>query len=161
MAAGPDGSLWIAGANAFTRVTQAGSVTQFPVSIPGPAPSCGTDCKSVVAMAAGPDGNMWFADGWGHIGKMTPTGSATFFRVADQLLGPVPLGAGPDGNMWFSTDGNSIERITPTGVTTKFALPHTGGHISNITQGPDGGVWFILGFSQPFQPSSRLVRITP
>lgn len=161
MAAGPDGSLWMAGTSAFTRVTQAGGITQFPVTIPGPAPSCGEGCKSVTAIAAGPDGNMWFADGWGHIGKITPTGATTFFHVADQLMGPLPLGAGPDGNMWFSTDGNSIERITPAGVATKFALPHTGGHISNIIQGPDGGVWFILGFSQPLQPSSRLVRVTP
>ena len=162
MATGADGSLWMAGASAFTRITPAGAITQFPITIPGPAPSCGTGCKNVVGLTAGPDGAMWFADGWGHIGRITSTGATTFTHVADQLeMGPIPMGAGPDGNVWFSLDGNSIKRITPAGAVTTFALPHTGGHISNIIAGPDGGVWFILGFSHPLQPSSRLVRVTP
>lgn len=162
MATGPDGSLWMAGVDAFTRITPAGAITQFPITIPGPAPSCGTGCKSVVGLTAGPDGAMWFADGWGHIGRITSNGTTTYTRVADQLeMGPIPMGAGPDGNVWFSLDGNNIKRITPSGAVTTFTLPHTGGHISNITAGPDGGVWFILGYSHPLQPSSRLVRITP
>lgn len=161
MTAGPDGNLWMATTdNVFLRITPSGSVTQFPLNIPGPDPSCGAECKSVVGVTAGPDGNVWFADGWGHIGRITPTGATTFYRVADQLM-MTPMGAGPDGAVWFSLDGNSIERIAPAGVITKFALPHTGGFISNIVAGPDGGVWFILGFSQPLQPSSRLVRVTP
>ena len=163
MAVAQDGSLWAstfvmsgdtAQSTHITRITSAGVVTQLPLTIPG----------GVTALRSGPDGAMWFIStaGQGQIGRITQAGAITSFQVSQiGEMGSPNLTIAPDGNAWFSTDDSRIGRITPAGVVTTFSLPHTGGMISNLTVGPDGGVWFIQGFSQPFQPSSRIVRLTP
>ena len=163
MAVAPDGSLWAstfvmsgdtAQSTHITRITSAGTITQLPLSIPG----------GVTALKAGPDGTMWFIStaGQGQIGRITQAAVASFFRVSQiGQMGSLNLAIAPDGNAWFSTNDSRIGRITPAGVVTTFSLPHTGGMISNLTVGPDGGIWFIQGYSQPFQPSSRIVRLTP
>ncbi len=163
MAVAQDGSLWASTfatsgdtilSTHITRITPAGMFTQLPVTIPG----------AVTALTAAPDGTMWFisASGQGQIGRITPAGATTFFRVSEiGEFGSLNLAVAPDGNVWFSTKDSRIARITPSGAVTTFSLPHGDGNISNITVGPDGGVWFLLGFSHPFQPSSRIVRITP
>jgi len=150
MAAGADGNLWMAtAANTFLRITPAGSITQFPLNGP-----------RATTLTAGPDGNIWFIGESGKIGRITPTGATTYFSVSDIGM-QSSMGAGPDGNVWFTTTNGNIARITPAGVITKFSLPHTGGQIGNITAGPDGGVWFIFYSSYSYQPSSRLVHVTP
>ncbi len=167
MAAASDGSLWMStAATTLTRITPAGTTTELPLNIPGPAPSCGAGCKTVVGLAAGPAGTMWFIDGWNHAGQITPAGAATFLPIATdgwQFIG-VNMGAGPDGNLWFApvaSGGGDIGRITPAGVVTKFSL--SGGSASNITAGTDGGVWFLSWYSGgAFQsPQGRITRITP
>lgn len=169
MAVTADGSLWmVTDPTALTRITPAGSITQFTLNIPGPAPSCGSKCKGVVALTAGPDGNMWFIDGWNHIGRITPAGTTTFFPIATEgwQFTSASMGAGPDGNVWFAptaSGGGGIGRITPTGVVTKYSLPQSGVNASNISAGSDGGVWFLSWYSGgAFQsPQGRITRITP
>lgn len=175
MAAGQDGSLWmLTDPTTFTRITPAGSRTQFPLTIPGPAPasSCGSDnCKHVVALTAGLDDAMWFIDGWNHAGRITPTGATTYFPMPpgwEFTHIPVAMGAGPDGNIWFfpagSSDSATIGRITPTGQVTAFPLPHTltgGSSADNIVAGSDGGVWFLWWHQKGDTGENRISRITP
>lgn len=163
MAVAPDGSLWaatfemrgnIALSTHFTRITPTGAITQLPLSIP----------SAVTALKTAPDGTLWFIStvGQGQIGWISPAGAITSYHVSQiGEMGSRSLAIGPDGNAWFATKESGVGRITPAGVVTTFALPQTGGQINNITAGPDGGVWFVQGFSQPGEPSSRIVRITP
>lgn len=166
IATASDGSLWASTfvssgdttqSTDFIRITPAGAITQIPATISG----------AVTALAAGSDGAMWFISAsWqgqtGEIGRVSPTGDVTVFRVSEVgQPGSQSLALGPDGNLWFSTKDGGIARITPSGKVTTFSLPHTGGLVAGITAGPDGGVWFLLGYPQPFQPTSRFVRITP
>lgn len=163
LAVAPDGSLWASTfvmsgdtpvSTHITRITPAGASTQLPLTIPG----------GVTALKAGPDGIMWFIStaGQGQIGRITRAGVVTSFHVSQiGEMGSPNLAVAPDGNAWFSTKDSHIGRITPAGVVTTFSLPHTDGMISNLSIGPDSGIWFIQGFSQPFQPSSRIVRLTP
>ncbi len=163
-AVAPDHSLWVVTAGAhkdlgdtITRITPAGSITQFPVAIPGSAP------ESYVAMlTAGPDNTMWFVDGFGHVGRITLTGVTTYLSGTDIGQGSGPFTLGPDGNIWFSNQEKMIGRITPGGVVTKFTVPDAAG-ISDISAGLDGGVWFITWYPRvPFQSSERrITRITP
>ncbi len=164
--AAPDGSLWVAvaltgpdpiSATHILRVTPDGAISQLPQTLTG----------AISALTAGPENTMWFYDTLGHIGQMTLVGVPTLFPVSEisRDMPPMSLALGPDGAMWFPTQANGVNtgigRITPSGAVTTFTLPHSGGGIANITAGSDGGVWFTLGFSQPFEPSPRLVRITP
>ncbi len=166
MAAAPDGSLWVATAvtsgdtvtaTHILRVTSDGASTQLPQSLSG----------AVSMLTAGPENTMWFFDTSGHIGRMTLVGVPTLFPVSaiSRDMPPMSLGLGPDGAMWFPTQASGmntgIGRITSSGAVTTYKVPHEGGGISNITAGPDGGVWFLHQFSQPFEPSPRIVRITP
>lgn len=166
IAAAPDGSLWAASyvksgdsilSTHILRVTPAAAVTQLPPTISG----------TMTSLAAGPDGKMWFVSAPGHMGLITLAGAVTLFNVSQiGEMGGVPnLAVEPNGNAWFSTnsqDGTTgVARITPAGVVTTYALPHSDGMKNNITVGPDGGIWLMLGYSQTYQPSSRLVRITP
>lgn len=166
IAAAPDGGLWVATAVAsgetitathILRITPDGAISQLPQTLTG----------AISALTAGPENTMWFYDTLGHIGRMTLVGAPALFPVSaiSRDMPPMSLALGPDGAMWFPTQANGVNtgmgRITPSGVITTFTLPHTGGMVSNITAGPDGGVWFLLGFSQPWEPSPRIVRITP
>ncbi len=162
IAAAPDGSVWVpvavnsgdtVTATHILRVTPDGVISQLPLTISG----------GVSVLTAGAWNTMWFIDRSSHVGKISLAGVVTLFTVStlSRDMPPMSLALGSDGNMWFPIGDGSIARITPLGVVTTYKLPHTGGGIANITAGSDAGVWFTLGFSQPFQPSSRIVRITP
>ncbi len=163
-AVAPDNSLWVVTVgthkdlgDTITRITPAGSITQFPVAIPGSAP------ESFVAMlTAGPDNTMWFVDGFGHVGRITLAGVTSYFSGTDVGKGSGPFTLGPDGNVWFSNQQGMIGRITPSGVVTKFTVPDATG-VNNISAGLDGGVWFITWYPRAaFQsPEGRITRITP
>ena len=105
-------------------------------------------------IAAGPDGNMWFTNSSGNsIGRITPSGTVTEYRLPTAYSSPENIAAGPDGNMWF-TEGNRIGRITPTGVITEYP---TGGVAFAIAAGPDGNMWF----TNSTQFTHNIARITP
>ena len=136
---GPDGNVWFCeyGVNKIGRVTPAGEITEFSVSVPP------------IGIASGPDGNLWYAAAdldfgfqGSAIGRMSPTGVTTEFPGAGTACGIV---AGPDGNLWF-TDcvSNAIGRITPSGAIAKFDLP-AGRYPFGIVAGPDGNLWFTEG----------------
>ena len=99
----------------------------------------------------GADGNLWFTDqGQLQIGRMTPTGSVTLFKIPSASLtccisnGRDAIVVGPDKNLWFTEANNSrIARITTDGVITEFPLPNAQGSTA-ITIGADKNLWFTL-----------------
>ena len=103
------------------EVNVSGSITEFP--LPSPLGSSGP-VPSPNSIAAGTDGNLWFTvnvgdESDGLIGRLTPTGSVTYYAVSGPpITGPdlARITAGPDGNMWFTEgDGNAIGVIGTAG----------------------------------------------
>ena len=64
-------------------------------------------------ITVGPDGNLWFTDsGLGMIGRITPSGQVTEFKVPYQFSRPAYIVTGPDGNLWFTDPGSgAIGRV--------------------------------------------------
>jgi virginiamycin B lyase len=85
----------------------AGAVTEFNV------PS-----GTAFGITAGPDGNLWFTEAANDVGRITPTGSITQFRVggvcvANEGCEAFGITSGPDGNLWFTEElAGEIGRIT-------------------------------------------------
>lgn len=159
---GPDGNLWFnaivttpgVGSDAYIgRIAPAdGSITlfKFPAAMTSFA---------VGGITGGPDGNVWFTlqspqtstftpGQVNHIGRITPSGTMTFFQVPTPYEAPQGITTGPDGNLWFgelsgSAAPDKIGRITSSGTITEFALSSVGEIGPNmITTGPDGALWF-------------------
>jgi streptogramin lyase len=105
----------------------------------------------------GADGNMWFTemdDAGDRIGRITPSGVVTEFKIATPTSRPFGITKGPDGNVWFTEHiGRNIGRITPSGTISEFAVDQVGGGPNYITSGPDGNLWFTT--------SCEVVRMTP
>ena len=115
------------------------TLTEFPLAV----------AAGPVGITAGPDGNVWFTE-YRHernaIGRITPDGVITEFRIPTEVAHPLGITTGPDGNLWFTessfTDGKSqIAFITTSGEISEFLLlgdayPHS------IVAGPDGAMWF-------------------
>jgi streptogramin lyase len=116
---GPDGNLWfttsVSGSSGVIgRISPAdGTVTELAVTM---------DVDGAKAITAGPDGNLWIAETpTGAIGRITPSGTVTEFRLPGVRMGSLTVGswpcgitAGPDGNLWFTEQqGDAIGRITP------------------------------------------------
>jgi len=147
LVAGPDGNVWFSARGygevrrAVGKVTPGGGVTEYP------APE-GPD-----SIASGADGNLWFTEADG-IGRITPAGDITSFKLAAGTGSPRALTAGGDGNIWFVT-GNpgGVGRISSSGSVTTFPLS-VGGEPSAITPGPGGDLWFTV------PEAGRVGRIT-
>jgi virginiamycin B lyase len=134
--AGPDGALWFTQPrdNQIGRITTAGDLTEYTLSVPGARPD---------AITLGPDNNLWFtAPGAAAIGRITPGGSIELFQGA--AAGAQDITAGPDGTLWFTASlGNSIGRISTSGtILGNFPVPTPGAEPAGITVGPGGGLWF-------------------
>jgi hypothetical protein len=81
-----------------------------------------------------------------NIGRITPSGVITEFRLLASRFGATGITAGPDGNLWFTEDHtDQIGRITPSGVITEFRILTGGAWATDITVGPDGNLWFTEG----------------
>lgn len=148
MTAGPDGTLWFAGArNKFGpsegvigHIAPDGKVTEFPLPLPPKA----TEYGYPQAIAAGPDGNLWFTrPQLQKIGRIAPSGELTEFALPSGSDGqPETIVSGPDSNLWFTEGpGDAIGRITPSGEITEIAL-RPGRRPAGIVAGPDGNLWF-------------------
>lgn len=154
IAAGADGNLWSTDHDgSIVRMATSGSYTTFP--------------NGGGQMGAGPDGNIWLAHG-ASVGRITPSGSATFLPLPAGESADGDLTAGSDGNLWF-IDGsrNAIGRITPSGVVTEFAIPTAASAPDWMTLGSDGNIWFgergavpKIGRVQVAKPKTRYVLST-
>lgn len=118
LTAGPDGNVWFTdvGDNAIGYITPAGQIKEFPL------PTAMSDLTGIVA---GPDGNLWFTEciiapagtsggcSGSQIGRITPAGQVTEFRLSTANSDPTGITIGPDKNLWFVAQGsNQIGRIT-------------------------------------------------
>lgn len=150
IAAGPDGGVWFTlvywvdrlKRDAIGRVDPAaGAFALFPLpSRSGPG-----------QIVTGSDGNLWFTEAGGgvpKIGRITPTGRLTHFRLPYRHRRLNSIAAGPDGNLWFGEFSNSysrrarggIGRITPAGEFSQLRVPGAAGSYG-VTAGPDR-MWF-------------------
>ena len=114
-----------------------GKLTQFKVP---------TDNSQPRDITVGSDGNLWFTegnevftpgpdpDGGGtfhrNIGKITPAGAITEFRIEDGI-GPTQcfcllndIVQGPDNVLYFTTNNPGLGRITTGGVILPFVAPN-------------------------------------
>ncbi len=148
IARGPDGNLWVSGADfsgnllvaLVDRLTPGGRETAFRLP---------PQHNLVDAMTVGPDGALWFTDPGDpltRISRITPQGRISAYRISLPTSG---LTVGPDGALWATeTYGSAIVRLTPQGSIRVFPLPDTfsaaafGTGADGITRGPDGALWF-------------------
>ncbi|HEV2035447.1 MAG TPA: hypothetical protein VGU71_14855 [Candidatus Dormibacteraeota bacterium] len=162
--AGPDGNIWMTANRGgqgspdwILRISRTGDVTKFHAGT-NAGGGFGTGPEGITA---GPDGNIWFTEFWtGRIGRMTPAGVLTEFKIPTPDSNPRGITAGPDGNLWFtesSLNRPAIARIRPTGEIVEYPL--FGGSMDNqlnptaVVAGPDGNVWFT--------EKGNIGRITP
>lgn len=97
LTAGPDGNVWFSARNfsgtsprVVGKVTPGGEVAEYGVP------------EGADSIVTGADGNLWFTEADG-IGRITPGGSASSFKLAAGTGAPRALAAGPDGNIWSSS----------------------------------------------------------
>ncbi len=95
------------------------------------------------SIAAGPDGALWFLNSNANaIGRITTTGTFSYFMDPGHTLGAGAITAGPDGALWFTNLDASIGRVD---ATTHAVTNYTDAAVKQakgITAGPDGALWF-------------------
>lgn len=140
--AGPDRAIWFTVSNGIARMTTSGAVSLVRNRINYP-----------YAITTGPDHNLWFTAPYSdEVGRLTPTGHATLFRVATNCS-PNQIAPG-DGFLWVTCDNLSlVYRITTSGALTPITVPNHG-HLDGIAHAPDGAMWFTD------TATSQLARIT-
>jgi len=138
---GPDQNAWVVeyDASMIARVTENGTITEFPVTDPGAGPAL---------IAPGPDGNLWVTDyKLNIIRRVTTNGTITDFSLPpyDNTNGNLQsIAPGPDGNMWFEHDGANIIGVMSTSgsLIATYTVPTANAHADFIIAGPDGNMWF-------------------
>ena len=77
------------------------------------------------AIAAGSDGNLWFTEYTASkVGRMTPSGTATYFPLPTGFENPEGIAAGPDGALWYTAlNPPAVVRIATDGAQQSFPLP--------------------------------------
>lgn len=145
MTTGPDGSLWyIASDSSMASISASGASTSYAPALP--SGQAGT--VSISSLAAGPDGNIWYTivvpgSYKNAIGKISPSGTSSYYTIPTYNAQPFGITAGIDGNLWFTEKtGNKIGKITIAGSITEYTLPTTYSNPSGITPGSDGALWF-------------------
>ena len=112
---GPDGNLWFTWAaqrstddldavlSSVGRITPAGVITEFPLSLDQGWPPGG--------ITRGRDGNLWLTHGGGNaIVRISVTGTITSFPLPNESSFPVDITKGRRGVMWF-TEVSAIGRF--------------------------------------------------
>jgi streptogramin lyase len=140
IAAGPDGALWFADAEAaeIKRLGSNGKFTSYRLPY------------TAYRLAFGADGALWFPEfvyqGSPRIGRLTTSGQLTEYATGlPARAGLADIVAGPDGAMWLTVSG--IDRIVRialgTHAVSEFGMGMTpGAEPDSIALGPDGALWF-------------------
>ena len=105
-------------------------------------------------IATGRDGALWFTSrSSNQIGRITRSGSLTWYAIPTPDSRPETIVAGPDGALWFTeTAGDKIGRIAVDGTLSEFPVP--GSVPKGITSGKDGHLYFTA------RASKQVFRIT-
>lgn len=137
IARGPDDEMWFSADEFVGRIDENGNSTIYQLPPP----------REAHDLVEGPDGNLWFtviwnvdSPAWDEIGRITPTGTVTLFRIPHFNAIPTGITVGPDHNIWFGEHGGRIGRITSSGKITEFPLKSSNGP---IVSGPGGKLWFL------------------
>lgn len=132
IAPGPGNTVWFTYAGGIGSLSASGSVHRHTVAGTGSAPPYG--------IVEGPDGDLWFTlSSSNEIGRMTPSGTLTRFKIPTAGSEPFSIVSGPDGALWFTEiSGAKIGRITTGGAITEYAVP--GGPEGIAAAG--GDIWF-------------------
>lgn len=145
--AGPDGALWFAEtesppvASRIAKMTTSGVLTEYPIVFLGSAGGIGG------SIAAGSDGALWFGAATSGIGRITTSGSVSYYLLptAGNVAGGIV--AGSDGALWFTECGanginSKIGRITTSGLITEYPLSNSNAEPNYIASGSGGALWF-------------------
>jgi streptogramin lyase len=142
-----NGGIWFTDSQgvSLNRLTQDGALSQLAAPFPS---------ESVFDAAVGADENVWFNNVDAllepHIGRMTPEGVATLFRIPSTKRAR-HVTRGPDDAIWF-TAGDTIGRVAVDGTMTEIAV---GARTGDITGGAHATLWFT-------EPDvNRIGRLTP
>jgi virginiamycin B lyase len=151
---GPDGNMWFSeelGATPEMNGSAFGTVDR--VSLDGKTvdryPPSVDHSTMPAALSPGPDGNVWFTeiDADQHsIGRITPTGTITEFKIGENSMWTNGIVTGVNGDLWFTETSGSdsdIWRVHPNGALAGTSTPVHSGPIG-ITVGPDGNLWFAV-----------------
>jgi virginiamycin B lyase len=140
---GSDGNVWFTETvkSSVGRISPAGVITEFAVG--GRMP---------LGITAGRDGNLWFTAAGlpGGIGRITTSGSVTFFKLPPPAgsTQQVGIAQGPDGRIWFADAGRrqvGAIGLTPVEIgldRTLLSFPADSGTttrravITNTAEGP-------------------------
>jgi uncharacterized protein (TIGR03437 family) len=114
IALGADGNLW-AGTLSGTiwKINPAGTVlASYFTSSDG------------TGLAPGADGAIWFTTAYANkIGRITPSGAVTEYRIPTAAAWATSIAPGPDGNLWFvEQDANKIAKLVLATVPTEPLL---------------------------------------
>lgn len=104
MALGPDGRMWVCSGDSLAAVDRKLHVTLYTLTSGG----------TFAGVTAGPDGNMWAAESqYGHIVRVTTSGTITEYSTPTYNMLPTAIAAGPDGNLWFAEfqRGTAVTKI--------------------------------------------------
>ncbi len=115
--AGADGNIWFGsyknggGGYRISRMSLNGAVTNFPINASSPLsgrfPYNGK-------ITTGSDGNVWFPLAGERVGRITPSGQISIFRLAVSLGAEITdMAVGADGNFWLPLSGvDAIAKMT-------------------------------------------------
>jgi streptogramin lyase len=137
--AGSDGNLWVfaSSSNKILVISTAGKVLRT-LTVP-------TASSYPHGPSRGADGNVYFVEFNGNkIGRVTPKGAFTEWRLPHAGSKPFSTAFGPDGRLYVTENaGNRIARLDPaSGGIAEFALPTANAAPAGIAAGSDGNLWF-------------------
>jgi virginiamycin B lyase len=113
-----------------------------------------------------PDGNVWFTGvrgryraehtfrpGVAYVGRITPTGQLSLFRMPKKGDAATAIAVGPDGKLWFSELGAA--RVGTIGLDGKFGREYVlrVGPPGDLAIGPEGDAWMPV--------THGIARLTP
>jgi virginiamycin B lyase len=148
IAPGSDGNLWftIDSAGLIGRISPQGIITRFLAS-------------AEIGIIGGPDGNLWFGTEDAYIGRITPSGVATYFSIPRDEVFTESIVTGPDGNLWCTEYAPGLIRMQPNGSFVRIRIPRPA---TDIAVGPDGNLWFaMMGTDDPNAPIHASIGSMP
>ena len=100
------------------------------------------------ALIAGADGNLWWVDANSDaVGRTTPRGVTTVFRIPGGTQPRPELVAAPDGTLWGADFNDRLLHITMAGAVTEVdpGASLNGNGPYHLAMDPDGTLWFVGG----------------
>lgn len=129
---GPDGNLWVAESNGIARVTPAGLVAQYALSI-------GVGALRIID---GTGDEMWFVEEQGgRAGHIDTSGHITLLSTA--FNEPTGIALDSSGTVWIAEQGaGTIDHVSTQGNVLRYAVDSPFAQPEDLIAAPDGTMWF-------------------